>query len=75
MASHGCLAVWFKPVFRVNMSNQQVLGFFEPDQGDRVFVTGPWYGWPELGRELNPVSGDKGMGVWELETEVRYLTE
>jgi hypothetical protein len=60
-------------VFRVNMSNQQVLGFFEPDQGDRVYVTGPWYGWPELGRELNPVSGDKGMGVWELETEVRYL--
>jgi hypothetical protein len=60
-------------VFRVNMANQQVLGFFDPGRGDRVFVTGPWYGWPEQGRELNPADGDKG--VWELETEVRFLQD
>lgn len=60
-------------LFRVNMANQQVLGFFEPDQGDRVFVTGPWYGWPEQGREMHPVGGDNS--VWELETEVRFLQD
>ncbi|MFU8861337.1 MAG: hypothetical protein ACNA8K_13045 [Cyclonatronaceae bacterium] len=60
-------------VFRVNMANQQVLGFFDPGRGDRVFVTGPWYGWPEQGRELQPAGVD--MGIWELETEVRYLQD
>lgn len=56
--------------FTVGMANQKVLGFFEPDSGDIVVVTGAFLNWSPLGIPLEkefgnlvysttvPVSGD-----------------
>lgn len=33
--------------FRVNMSNQKVLGYFKPEMGDKVAVTGSFNSWSE----------------------------
>lgn len=41
----------FEIPFAVSMSNQQVLGFFDPDK-DKVVVTGSFMGWDPLGIEL-----------------------
>lgn len=41
--------------FRVNMSNQQVLGFFDPKQKDQVMVSGNFNTWDEDGILLEPV--------------------
>lgn len=35
--------------FRVNMSNQKVLGYFKPEMGDKVAVTGSFNSWSEEG--------------------------
>ena len=53
--------------FEVNMSNQQVLGFFNPEEGDHVTVTGSWCGWCRPG--VNLQEGDKG--TWKADAEVR----
>ena len=34
--------------FEVDMNNQKVLGFFKPEEGDEVTVTGSWCGWCDL---------------------------
>lgn len=41
--------------FSVNMSNQQVLGFFKPEKGDQVIVTGDFLDWDPHGLPLEPV--------------------
>ncbi len=53
--------------FEVDMSNQKVLGFFKPDEGDHVTVTGSWCGWCRQGVKLQ--QGDEG--TWKAEVEVR----
>lgn len=42
--------------FTVGMSNQNVLGFFEPDSGDIIVVTGSFLNWDPLGIPLKKVS-------------------
>ncbi len=44
--------------FTVGMSNQQVLGFFEPDSGDVVVVTGSFIDWNPVGIPLELTSKD-----------------
>lgn len=41
--------------FRVNMSNQQVLGFFDPEKGDKVVVSGTFNDWDEQGIRLDRI--------------------
>lgn len=42
--------------FTVGMSNQKVLGFFEPDSGDIVVVTGSFLDWDPIGIPLERTS-------------------
>ena len=45
--------------FTVGMSNQKVLGFFEPDSGDIVMVTGSFIDWNPLGIPLQKARGQE----------------
>ncbi len=45
--------------FTVGMSNQKVLGFFEPDSGDIVVVTGSFIDWNPMGIPLQKVRGQE----------------
>ncbi len=47
----------FEIPFAVSMSNQQVLGFFDPDK-DKVVVTGSFMEWDPLGIELQDDDND-----------------
>jgi hypothetical protein len=51
----------YKVTFQVDMNNQKVLGFFRPDEGDRVAVSGSWCGWCRPGVILEP----SGNGIWQ----------
>lgn len=44
--------------FTVDMRNQEVLGFFQPDKGDQVVVSGSFTGWSPGGIPLIDKSGD-----------------
>lgn len=55
--------------FMVNMANQQVLGFFDPNRGDRVFVHGNFHKWPAQGISLEIDTS----GMHRLETEIGYF--
>jgi len=48
--------------FTVDMRNQEVLGFFKPDKGDQVVVSGSFTGWSPGGIPLIDKSGD---GVYQ----------
>tara|TARA_R110002096_G_scaffold278212_2_gene472216 strand:+ start:2102 stop:3097 length:996 start_codon:yes stop_codon:yes gene_type:complete len=41
--------------FRVNMNNQKVLGFFDPEKGDKVVVAGTFNDWDEQGIRLDRI--------------------
>jgi len=45
--------------FRVGMANQQVLGFFDPEKGDKVVVTGSFSSWNPDGYPLADPDGDR----------------
>jgi len=45
--------------FRVGMANQQVLGFFDPEKGDKVVVTGSFSSWNPGGYPLADPDGDR----------------
>ena len=49
--------------FRVNMSNQNVLGFFKPEMGDKVAVSGSFNDWDKTGIQLESTSD---LLVYEL---------
>jgi hypothetical protein len=44
-------------IFRVELSNQNVLGLFEPDSGDKVVVAGDFNNWNPDGVLLNKIDG------------------
>ncbi|MEX0610258.1 MAG: hypothetical protein WD016_08800 [Balneolaceae bacterium] len=56
--------------FRLNMSNQKVLGFFDPDMGDKVAVTGSFNNWNEEGVLLEPAE-DSLVYQFTFPAEVR----
>ncbi|MEP1307407.1 MAG: hypothetical protein ABJK11_09325 [Balneola sp.] len=62
--------------FTVGMSNQQVLGFFEPDSGDIVVVTGSFINWDPRGISLQKTSREyvytSSLPVPERNVEYKY---
>lgn len=55
--------------FAVGMRNQMTLGFFKPERGDRVVVTGDFLDWNEEGIPMADPGGD---GAYMLSLPVRY---
>ena len=55
--------------FRVNMSNQKVLGFFVPVEGDRVVVSGNMFDSPTEGLELHSEGGSN----YSATVHIRYF--
>ena len=49
--------------FTVDMRNQEVLGFFKPDKGDQVVVSGSFTGW-SLGGV--PLIDENGSGIYRV---------
>ncbi len=56
--------------WRVNMSNQMVLGFFEPEEGDVVTVSGSFNDWAETGVPLK-ATADPWIYELTLPVEIR----
>ena len=55
--------------FRINMSNQKVLGFFVPEEGERVVVSGKMLDSSPGGLELHP----EGGGNYSATVPIRYF--
>ncbi len=53
--------------FAVGMNNQNVLGFFQPEKGDEVIVSGPFSSQTAI-----PLKDANGDGTYETTTEVQY---
>jgi len=58
----------FEITFRVGMNNQKVLGFFCPEAGDEVVVSGSFCNWSPEGI---PMKDEDGEGVYSIKSEVK----
>jgi hypothetical protein len=58
----------FDVTFRVGMNNQKVLGFFRPNEGDRMIVSGSFCGWTDEGIAMKD---EDGSGIYEIKIPVK----
>lgn len=58
----------YEVTFRVGMSNQKVLGFFQPESGDEAIVSGTFCNWASDGV---PMKDEDGSGVYSAKVRVK----
>ena len=58
----------FEVTFRVGMNNQKILGFFRPETGDEVVVSGSFCEWSSQGI---PMKDEDGAGIYSLKLTVK----
>ncbi|MCX6150109.1 MAG: hypothetical protein NTX22_06265 [Ignavibacteriales bacterium] len=54
--------------FTVGTSNQKVLGFFKPEEGDKIAITGSFCNWAKNGM----IMGDDGDDIYKIKLPVKY---
>lgn len=59
----------FEVTFTVGMNNQKILGFFRPEEGDQVIVSGSFCGWSSEGV---PMKDEDGTGIYTLKQAVKH---
>jgi hypothetical protein len=58
----------FEATITVGMNNQKVLGFFRPEEGDEVIVSGSFCGWSSKGI---PMKDEDGTGIYSVTLPVK----